>query len=481
MSSAYGHIDHLYENDNLTFGKLKEILKAASSGELVGTEKTDGIDVFLTFSPSEGVAKGARNKSELKAGGLTAEEMKERFADNDDADLKDIIHDAIKSFEHVVMYFDRDMQEKLFAPEKNAVPFYKIEIIDPRAENVINYNTRKMILQQDGHGLYFNGEFIKDISSNVQIIKKILDKLNDRQHSETYPLQVNAIRKLQELSDKEILNKTVNTIDRFMQQAGLDDSSTIRQFLMYRLASFMKKYDLPVLNKKLIIKRILGINGLGKSDISRGLDQKSKNIIRNILDSRRDLLKKAIEPIETLVFHFTSEMLKGLNSAFVVDDNKELDRVRVAVSDAISQLETDQDPRKARVLRRQLNKLKNVENISSAAEGFIFHYDGKVYKFTGGLAPASAILNLLKKDNKQKKDNMIIDMLSEMIQKRGSKYCLLSKKTKKSLGCYTSRRGAKKRERQVQYFKNMEEDVGTMAAGTVQGGGMKAVKINEKD
>jgi hypothetical protein len=68
-----------------------------------------------------------------------------------------------------------------------------------------------------------------------------------------------------------------------------------------------------------------------------------------------------------------------------------------------------------------------------------------------------------------------------MIRKSGSKYCLLSRKTKKSLGCYRSKTGAKKRERQVQYFKNMEEDVGTMAAGAIQGGGMKAIKINEKD
>jgi hypothetical protein len=44
--------------------------------------------------------------------------------------------------------------------------------------------------------------------------------------------------------------------------------------------------------------------------------------------------------------------------------------------------------------------------------------------------------------------------LNETIRKKGSQYCLHSKKSNKNLGCYSSKEGAKKRERQVQYFKH---------------------------
>ena len=40
-----------------------------------------------------------------------------------------------------------------------------------------------------------------------------------------------------------------------------------------------------------------------------------------------------------------------------------------------------------------------------------------------------------------------------MIRKRGSKHCVVSKKGK-NLGCSSSRKGAKKRLRQVEYFKH---------------------------
>jgi hypothetical protein len=50
------------------------------------------------------------------------------------------------------------------------------------------------------------------------------------------------------------------------------------------------------------------------------------------------------------------------------------------------------------------------------------------------------------------------EFLNEHIVKQGSKYCLLSKKSNRNLGCYRSRKAAKKRERQVQYFKHLGED-----------------------
>jgi len=47
--------------------------------------------------------------------------------------------------------------------------------------------------------------------------------------------------------------------------------------------------------------------------------------------------------------------------------------------------------------------------------------------------------------------------LQETIRKKGSKFCLYSKKSNKNLGCSTSRKGAENREREVQYFKHAKK------------------------
>ena len=37
-----GHMNHIYDNGEMTFGELKQLLQAAVDGKLRGTEKTDG-------------------------------------------------------------------------------------------------------------------------------------------------------------------------------------------------------------------------------------------------------------------------------------------------------------------------------------------------------------------------------------------------------------------------------------------------------
>ena len=47
---------------------------------------------------------------------------------------------------------------------------------------------------------------------------------------------------------------------------------------------------------------------------------------------------------------------------------------------------------------RHFDKIKEIENISSAAEGFVFDYNGMTYKFTGNFAPINQILGIGKYD-----------------------------------------------------------------------------------
>jgi len=43
-----------------------------------------------------------------------------------------------------------------------------------------------------------------------------------------------------------------------------------------------------------------------------------------------------------------------------------------------------------------MSKLKDIEGVSTAAEGFVFDYDGVTYKFTGNFAPMNQLLGLFK-------------------------------------------------------------------------------------
>jgi hypothetical protein len=59
MGGVAGHMDHLYDNRDLTFGEMKDIIRAAANAELSTEEKVDGQNLFISYSVPEGKAKGA--------------------------------------------------------------------------------------------------------------------------------------------------------------------------------------------------------------------------------------------------------------------------------------------------------------------------------------------------------------------------------------------------------------------------------------
>jgi hypothetical protein len=112
-----GHMSHLYDNRELTFAKLKEIFTAASSGELEGTEKTDGQNLYISYSVKTGQAKAARNKGNIKEGGMTAEQLADKFAGR--GGLTEAFVESFETFERAVQTLDPTTQMEIFGPDND--------------------------------------------------------------------------------------------------------------------------------------------------------------------------------------------------------------------------------------------------------------------------------------------------------------------------------------------------------------------------
>ena len=117
MGGVAGHMDHLYDNPDLTFSKMKEIMEAASNGELTTEEKVDGQNLFLSYSVSEGKAKGARNKGNLRSGGMDAAALANKFAGR--GNLTEAFKGGFDAFEKAVESLSDEEKEVIFGPDTN--------------------------------------------------------------------------------------------------------------------------------------------------------------------------------------------------------------------------------------------------------------------------------------------------------------------------------------------------------------------------
>jgi len=397
MGGLAGHMSHLYDNRDLKFGEMKQIFTAASQGKLEGTEKTDGQNLFISYSIKDGRAKAARNKGNIKNGGMNAQELAAKFADR--GNLTKSFVEAFITFEKAVVSLPIDVQKRIFGEDANI--FYNAEIMDPRSSNVINYDTKTLLIHRVGHAEFdrISGTVKdSDVSQNVNTLEKALRQMQKTVASEDYNVQINAVRNLQGLSNKEPLKMAVGRLNTLMKQWQLNDNDTVGDFLVRNINEYIEKYfpELPVDKKTELMKRLFGIKGIRVTSIVKGLEPELKTNIKLAVKSMPKLLKQIIDPLEDIVHDFSVSVLESLESAFIINNRSEVQRLRDEVSNAIEVIKNANNEEANEFLQKQIKKLKQIQKITTASEGFVFDYNGYTYKFTGNFAPVNQILGFFK-------------------------------------------------------------------------------------
>lgn len=397
MGGLAGHMNHLYDNPELSFAKMKDIFQKASKGELVGTEKTDGQNLFVSYSVRDKKAKSARNKSNIKAGGLDPKDLAKKFAGR--GNLERAFVEGFGAFEEAVKSLPIELQIDLFGPDANI--FYNAEIMDPRSPNVVNYDTKNLVIHRVGHLALDKetGETTPIESEElVSQLEQALGSIQKSDEREDYGVQVNAIKNLTKFTSDKPTLKIIKRLSDLISKQGLSDSSTVGDFLVKRVSDevLTRFPDLSSETSDILVKKVLGQKGININKILATVPEENRDSVRELVRSSKQLMKDIVYPLEDIVHDFSVEALRGLESAFILDNPREVKRMKDEVSGAISAIEQSGNEEAIAILNKQLEKLKTIDNVSTASEGFVFDYDGKTYKFTGNFAPINQLLGLFR-------------------------------------------------------------------------------------
>ncbi len=394
-----GHMNHLYDNPDLTFKKMKQVFQAASNGELKGTEKTDGQNLMLSYDVKTSSARAARNKGNIKTGGLDAAGLAAKFGGR--GALETAFNEAFAAFEEAIGLLAVEEREEIFGPDTNI--YYNAEVQDPRAANLINYDLPTLTIHRVGHH-EFDRETGKDtgrdVSKNVKKLSMALDRVQGTREEGKFFVQMNAIRSLEALSDDTAVNLAIARLEKVLSDAGISDNQTVGEYMVSRVEKAVgQRIVLPEPVKIELMKRLFKEKGASITKVLKMVSKEDAGTIaaiRELVSGAGKMLTAAIAPVEEIIHDFAVEMLRGLHSAFILDNEAEVERLRSETSRAIQAIEGSDSEEAMTILKRQLGKLKEVEGVSTAAEGFVFDFDGVTYKFTGNFAPMNQLLGLFK-------------------------------------------------------------------------------------
>ena len=391
---AYGHMSHPFDDMDLTFGDLKNIISGALNGELgIVREKTDGQALAISWKKGRLIA--ARNKSHLANAGANAmgiEAVASKFSGR--GGLTDAYNFAMKDLSAAISGLSQKQKEKIFDEGKN---FMNIEVIWPQSVNVIPYGQALLVfhncIQYDE-----SGSAIGQVSGAETLLANMIKQINANIQSK-YTIQgppITSIPKNENLSSKK--GKYFSRLQKLQSQFGLSDGDTVSVYHQSWWENFIDtKAPVKVdkLTKQALVRRwAFGDKGFRLNTISNPELQKwaMDNDKVNVPKQQKDNMKS----FEEIFLGVGADVLDFVGSVLTVHPEKAIRSIKTRFKSVAAEVRGSGDITKIQKLKSELKRLNQLGGIERvvASEGLVFFYNGKTYKLTGTFAPLNQILGL---------------------------------------------------------------------------------------
>lgn len=393
---AAGHLQHLYDNLELTFGELKDVISRASEGKLEKTsEKLDGMNLVFTYDATEGRLKVARTGTDIKGGGMDAGALAKKFFGRGNVELA--FNTAFKVLNEALGALPDKVKAKVFGPR--GTRWYSMEIIYAPDPNTINYDSNNIVfhgwpifeVQKDGSVEQ------SDDDSGVGLLTSKIEQMQKAVSMKDWKVRGPSLLTMKKLSDGSIAQKAISDIDQAMAAAGVSDGNSVYDYLRSLMSEEVADLKLPPKIAKMVVERAVEAPGApGIPEIKKATPKELQATVVDFIKASEPLKKRMVAPIEGAIHRFAIEVLRGLNSTLIAKSDEEVARLQAQVSKAIRAIEGSGNQIAMDVLQKEMARLGSVENIGAAMEGVVFFYKGQAYKFTGAFAPAHQILSLFK-------------------------------------------------------------------------------------
>mgnify|MGYP003122177518 FL=1 len=403
---SFGHMAHPYDDVNLTFGEIKDMISDALQGglnkEAISTEKLDGQAIAVSWKDGELIA--SRNQGDRKNAGansLSVQGVIDKFAGR--GDISDAFAFAIQDLSGAISKINPKKRDEIF---KNGQAFMHLELIYPPTTNVINYDSYKLIFHNTSTYDMDGVEIDQSKTAAGELTKAIKDVNADIQKT----FQVDppkAIEFAKNVNFEADRGEFFNELAKIQKKAKMNDNQSVRDYIRKEYSDLLYakagEYGFDLTDNMLdgLIQRF------AYKDMAFSVRQMKREITnKDFFNWLRDFekkdapnfYKKVIGPIETLFLKLGVRVIKLMTGLLALDPEGQIEAIKVELDKAIKGVRAKGSEKEKSRLEAQLKKLEAIGGMDAVlpTEGIVFQYKGKTYKLTGGFAPINQILGIFK-------------------------------------------------------------------------------------
>jgi len=409
---AAGHMAHPYEDSDLTFEDIENMIEAALTGKVdYAQEKLDGQNLMVTYK--DGKVLSARNKGQLKNAAekaMSKSDMETSMAHLPD-NVKNSFLDAMGDMEAAINKLTPAEKEEYFG---NGTKFINMEVLHPASQNVAAYGVTELrmhnIQEYDNEGNVINSD-----ANAPAKIQQALQRVKATKQS-TYDIKSTDMVSLKKTADYEKQKAQLTAdLSAVQKKYNLTKASKLGLYFQNAWTDYIKKaardyqYEVPAD----VLQNIVNRWSFGfKTPDLRQLKQSIANpeFLQWFVDTDkgpavRDEKKRIVEPVEDIFLKLGVFVLKSLEGLVAINPNDSIAQMKGDLASAIEAIqqkannsEMGDDDAPMKFLKHQLKRLDKIGGFDAIVptEGVVFKYNGKLYKLTGAFAPLNQIIGYIK-------------------------------------------------------------------------------------
>jgi hypothetical protein len=386
-------MSHPFDDMDLTFGDLKNIITGALTGELELTrEKTDGQALAISWKNGRLIA--ARNKGHLANAGANAmgiEEVASKFGGR--GGLTDAYNFAMKDLSAAIQSLSEPQRKKIF---NEGQCFMNLEVIWPTSVNVIPYGQALLVF----HNTTCYDEKGSAVSADQSAATKLagmIKQVNADVQSK-YTIQGPPVTKLpknEDLSAKQ--GKYLSKLQKLQSEFGLSNNDGVSEYHQAWWINFIDKsnVELQKLEKDALIRRwafgdkSFRLNTIADKEAqSWAIENDKVNVIKQ--------QKENVRQFEEIFLGVGADVLAFMGSVLTVNPNAAVADMKGRLESVAEKVRGSGDVSKIAKLKMELERLASIGGKDKIVpnEGIVFVYKGNTYKLTGTFAPLNQILGI---------------------------------------------------------------------------------------
>ena len=415
-TAAAGRIDHPYDDNDLTFGEIKEMIMSLFSGKITDIEeKIDGINILASVD-SNGNVIFARNKTQLLNTPMLADDIKNNSKWNEKTKQSFIngVNTITKVFNNIkdkISYFNYDDK----ADGVKYRNWISIEIVDHSNMNVIPYVDnfvsfhKKIITVCTKY--YPKEDYSKSVFADPNIdtdtykLEQAIKETNLK--DDEFKAAITPKMIFRNVGNSNMMaGENINELIDLMDEYNIKDNNTIAEYKYKAYFKYLINNNPIHLTREEMEKLSARWSGLRNVQINdfriKDMDpNQMKMIIKEIREFEKNnlaaLRKRIMMPLDRFFINLGNDALKlfkgGKNEG---NESKVTVQIRKAIANAISNIQETGDIKALEKLEYLLFRLGDTIDVN-ASEGIVFKYHGKFYKLTGTFAVLNQIMNVSRK------------------------------------------------------------------------------------